>query len=97
MVSILASFDECLINNITCVDANKEILVLTVPMIHFNDFVHELQAVLMAINKATNSIMIPICISHSPINPNKDFIVVFRTHENVQSLSLDGWFTTNIV
>ena len=83
MVSILISIDECLNNYITCPDANKEILVLTVPMTHFNDFVNELQAVLMAINKATNSIMIPICISHSPINPNKDFIVVFRTHENV--------------
>ena len=63
----------------------------------FNDFMKDLQALLILINKETKSIMIPICLSHSPINPNKDFIVVFRTHENVQSLSLDGWFTTNIV
>ena len=80
-----------------CLDAKHEILVLTVPMENFQDFVSELQAVIMAINSETNSIMIPICISHSPINPSKDFIVVFRTHENVKSLSLDGWFTNNIV
>ena len=56
-----------------------------------------MQAILMAIKQQTDQLMIPICLSHSPINPAKDFIVVFRTHENVQSLSLDGWFTTNIV
>ena len=81
----------------THADTKKEILVLTIAMSKFNDFMNDLQALLILINKETKSIMIPICLSHSPINPNKDFIVVFRTHENVQSLSLDGWFTTNIV
>ena len=81
----------------TPVDAKHEILVLTIAMANFNDFMKDLQALLILINKETKSIMIPICLSHSPINPDRDFIVVFRTHENVQSLSLDGWFTTNIV
>ena len=81
----------------TLVDTKHEILVLTIAMANFSDFMKDLQALLILINKETKSIMIPICLSHSPINPDKDFIVVFRTHENAQSLSLDGWFTTNIV
>ena len=40
--------------------------------------------------------MIPIAVSHSPVNPKKDLIVVMRTSENVHCFNLDGWFTTDI-
>ena len=65
-------------------------------MANFQDFMKDITALLTLINTETRQVFIPICLAHSPINPTKDFIVVFRTHENVQSLSLDGWFTTNI-
>ena len=65
-------------------------------MVHWQEFVNDLQALLTLMQHETKQILIPICLSHSPINPAKDFIVVFRTSDNVQSLSLDGWFTTNI-
>ena len=48
------------------------------------------------IHNQTKEVFIPICLSHSPIKPGKDFIIVFRTSQHVQSFSLDGWFTSNI-
>ena len=84
------------ISNILKKDPKCEILVLTVPMKDFAAFVGDLKAILTLIQKSTSDIFIPICISHSPIKPDKDFIVAFRSSQHVQSFSLDGWFTTNI-
>lgn len=62
----------------------------------FADFMKDLQTIMILIQKEAQSVFLPICLSHSPINPTKDFIVVFRDHKHVQSFSLDGWFTENI-
>ena len=48
------------------------------------------------IKTQTNQIFIPICISNSPINPKTDFNVIFRQHDKIQSLSLDGWFVADV-
>ena len=87
------------LNTITSIlkkDPKCEILVLTIPMADFAAFVGDLKAILTLIQKATSDVFIPICISHSPIKPDKDFIVAFRSSQHVQSFSLDGWFTPNI-
>ena len=35
-------------------------------------------------------------MSHSPVNPKTDLIIVLRASENVTAFSLEGWFTTDI-
>lgn len=75
-------------------DPKREILVLTMPMTDFADFVKDLKKLMDLIKVETNQVFIPICLSHSPINPTKDFIVVL--HANVKTIPLEGWFTTNL-
>jgi hypothetical protein len=41
-------------------------------------------------------VFIPIAVSHSPVNPKTDLIIVLRSSENVTAFPLDGWFTTDI-
>ena len=76
--------------------ANHEILVLNVPMKGYSAFIGDLQALLTLIKTQTNKVFVPIAISHSPIKPKEEFIIVLRTSENVQAIPLDGWFTENI-
>jgi len=75
--------------------ANHEILVLNIPMDSFAAFCADLQALLTLIHSKTTKVFVPICLTQSPIAADK-FIIVFRTSENVQAFSLDGWFTENI-
>lgn len=75
---------------------NHEILVLNVPMASFSAFVADLQALLTLIKQSTGKIFVPICLSHSPVAPQSQFIIVLRTSENIQSFSLTGWFTPDI-
>ena len=76
--------------------ANHEILVLNIPMDSFGAFIGDLQALLTLIQTKTGNVFIPIAVSHSPVKPTEEFIIVLRTHDNVQAFPLDGWFTTNI-
>jgi len=62
-------------------------------MTSFEDFVRDLDALLTLINKQTGKVFLPIAVSHSPVKPAEQFIVVLRTSENVQGLPLQGWFT----
>jgi len=75
--------------------ANHEILVLNIPMDSFAAFCADLQALLTLIHSKTTKVFVPISLTQSPIAADK-FIIVFRTSENVQAFSLDGWFTENI-
>ena len=77
-------------------DSPNDVLALTIPTRHFGDFIDNLEAMITLIHGITESVYIPICISHSPVNPSHDFLVVFRKSENVKCFPLDGWFTTNI-
>ena len=62
----------------------------------FATFIADLQALLTLIQQQTGKIFLPIAVSHSPIKPTEQFIIVLRTSENVQSYPLDGWFVPNI-
>lgn len=66
------------------------------PQANFGDFLKELKNLLTLIHTQTQKVFIPIAVSHSPVNPKKDVIVVLRTSDNVHCFSLDGWFTTDI-
>ena len=77
-------------------DSKRDILVVSVPMINFSDFVVDLGSILALIKTKAKKTFLPIGISASPINPTKDFIVVFRNKENVRSIPLDGWYTDDI-
>lgn len=39
---------------------------------------------------------IPIAVSHSPVRPKEDAVIVLRTSDNVTCFSLENWFTTDI-
>ena len=82
--------------NFSHIASNHEILVINVPMKGYDVFIADLQALLTLIKNETNKVFVPIAISHSPIKPESDFIIVFRTSDNVQAIPLDGWFTKNI-
>lgn len=55
-----------------------------------------MHATLTMIKTATGKTFVPISVSHSPVKPDSEFIIVFRTSENVQAFSLQGWFVDNI-
>ena len=65
-------------------------------MASFANFVGDLQVLLTLIQSQTGKVFIPIALSHSPVKPDSEFIIVLRTSENVQAFPLEGWFTTNI-
>lgn len=48
------------------------------------------------IQTTTQKVFIPSAISHSPINPKTDLMVVLRACETVTAFSLNGWFTEDI-
>ena len=77
-------------------DAGSKLIVLTMPMANFENFVKELQSLLSLIHTTTSQIFIPTAISHSPINPKSDIIVCLRQSDTVTQFSLDGWFTTDL-
>ena len=79
-----------------CIAANHEILVLNVPMTAFEALIGDLSALLTLIKQQTGKVFIPITVTQSPVAPKEQFIIVLRTTENVQTFSLDGWFTDNI-
>lgn len=62
-------------------------------MASFDVFVTDLNALLTLIKTQTGKVFLPIAVSHSPVKPTEQFIVVLRTSENVQGLPLQGWFT----
>ena len=66
------------------------------PMTNFDTFIKEIQQVLTLIKTSTGKVFIPSAISHSPVNPKSDLIVVFRASDTVTAFSLDGWFTEDI-
>ena len=55
-----------------------------------------MHATLTMIKSQTGKTFVPISVSHSPVKPESEFIIVFRTSENVQAFSLQGWFVDNI-
>lgn len=65
-------------------------------MASFAAFIGDLQALLSLIQSQTGKVFVPIALSHSPVKPDSEFIIVLRTSENVQAFPLEGWFTTNI-
>jgi len=72
---------------------NKNILVLNLPMSAFESIVKDMQATLTLIKNQTGKVFLPICISHSPIKPMEDFIIVFRCQENIHAFPLENWVT----
>ena len=70
--------------------------MVSVPQILFVEFVADLQSLLEAIHSKTKSVYIPIAIQISPVNPSKDFVVVFRNSASVKCIPLRGWFTEKI-
>ena len=70
--------------------------MVSVPLILFVEFVADLQSLLEAIHSKTKSVYIPIAIQISPVNPSKDFVVVFRNSASVKCIPLKGWFTEKI-
>ena len=49
----------------------------------FQAFVNDMQALLTLIQSQTGKVFVPIALSHSPVKPDKEFIIVLRTSENV--------------
>ena len=70
--------------------------MLTLPQSSFPDFMKNFASLLQLIQDQTQQVFIPIALSHSPVNPKEDMVIVLRTSDNVQCFSLDGWFTKNI-
>lgn len=56
----------------------------------------DLESILSLIHSESGKVFVPISISHSPVKPATQFIIVLRASENVQSYTLQGWFTSDI-
>ena len=92
IVSEMILFESKIWQPISLAD-NKNILVLNLPMTAFESIVKDMQATLTLIKNQTGKVFLPICISHSPIKPMEDFIIVFRCQENIHAFPLENWVT----
>ena len=65
-------------------------------MSSFATFITQLPQVLDIIYKQTQKVFVPTSLSHSPIKPKEEFMIVLRTSDNVQSFPSKHWITNNI-
>jgi hypothetical protein len=75
---------------------NNDTLVVTMAQSSFADFMKDIKSTLTLIQNQTKKVFLPISLSHSPVNPSEDIVVVFRASESVQCFSLENWFTEDI-
>lgn len=56
----------------------------------------DLTSILELIRTLTSQVFIPIAVTHSPIKPQTDVIVVLRSSQRIDNVILENWFNDNI-